>query len=363
MIKFNEELCSVSALTMAGSPAIVAVNAPSGTYANGSLLRQMNVVVRTTYKSKERTFTFNGECDNNETFIVDVGSALRSALHDRDAMSDVDTEYVDGVTYTITAFASYMIDGSIETGDSITKKDYFVKTDEDGNDVNASLCAFEGTLTEMERLALGKSFVDGMKLTTKPNGLFVYRTQEILSSNIVLDKENGKYCYRYHNEKKTITTGEAGDENIGDTITVDGIEYYVADDTMYDIFQFRFMNRRGAIEDAAAATLESKRYQVKKNQYNMYSIPSFNATPSVCSQRAIPRSSWKMSSGLVEREQAEWWAQEFLCSEKHWMRMAIGNVYKWVHVVVTPSSEDITIYDASDTGAIHIDFNVKLGLS
>ena len=122
---------------------------------------------------------------------------------------------------------------------------------------------------------------------------------------------------------------------------------------------FLFVNRRGAVETCSAQTLEALSVGVEKEQYARVGRPAFKPSRSLASVRKDgPRKSFAMSSGHQTREWADWWAQEFLASGRHWM------LYEgaFVPVIVEPAKKDSGIYDRVKQQMPSVDFTVTLAL-
>ena len=126
---------------------------------------------------------------------------------------------------------------------------------------------------------------------------------------------------------------------------------------------FLFVNRRGAIETCSALMKEAMDISVETTQYALIERPTFKPSRSLMARSAGGRRSWGMSSGLLTREWAEWWTQEFLMARQWWMRYPIGSATaKFVPVTVAPSKKSIDIYDRNKQQMPHVDFTVTLGL-
>lgn len=122
---------------------------------------------------------------------------------------------------------------------------------------------------------------------------------------------------------------------------------------------FLFVNRRGAVETCSGMTLESMNINVSSQQYARVERPTFKPSRSLLSiQQGGPRREWAMSSGLVDREWAEWWTMEFL-QARQWLMLYKG---AYVPVIVEASKKSISIYDRSKQQMPHVDFTVTLGL-
>ena len=129
---------------------------------------------------------------------------------------------------------------------------------------------------------------------------------------------------------------------------------------------FLFINRRGAIETCSGLTKESLAISTETKQYSRTEGPSFKPTRSLMAIGSDGRRSWQMSSGLVTREWAEWWTQEFLNGKrKQWWMLWQGPglaAPRYVPVTVKPAKSDTSIYDKSKQQMPHVEFTVTLAL-
>lgn len=125
-----------------------------------------------------------------------------------------------------------------------------------------------------------------------------------------------------------------------------------------DYQDFLFVNRRGAVETASALMKEALDISAEAKQYNRVERPTFKPSRSLLSIPSGGRRSWEMSSGYVSREWAEWWTEEFLHGQRHWM--LLDKMY--VPVIVEPAKKSVSIYDRSKQQLAHVDFTVTLAL-
>lgn len=125
---------------------------------------------------------------------------------------------------------------------------------------------------------------------------------------------------------------------------------------------FLFVNRRGAVETCSARMLESLGINVKSQTYSRTGAPSFVPKRSMMSVATGGRRSWPMSSGYQTEEWATWWVMEFLLAKRIWMRCQVGGVSKFMPVTVSPSKENIVIYDKTKQEMPSVEFTVTLAL-
>ena len=127
-----------------------------------------------------------------------------------------------------------------------------------------------------------------------------------------------------------------------------------------DYADFLFVNRRGAVETCSAKMLESMDISIDMKQYGYVERPTFNPSRSLMAVGIDGRRSWKMSSGYVTREWADWWTTEFLGGKrKQWWMLYKG---QYTPVIVEPDKKSVSIYDRTKQKMPHVDFTVTLAL-
>lgn len=133
-----------------------------------------------------------------------------------------------------------------------------------------------------------------------------------------------------------------------------------------EYIDFLFVNRRGAVETCSGLTKDAMDINVEVKQYSRVERPEFRPSRSLMALGSDGRRSWQMSSGFVTREWAEWWTMEFLAGKKKqwWMKyQGPGQATAaYVPVTITPTKNDINIYDRTKQEMPHVDFTVTLAL-
>ena len=181
--------------------------------------------------------------------------------------------------------------------------------------------------------------------TRKPSGAYLWVKGEIgcLSTYI----NNAVQTQGY--DVSTMESGENALQLNGRTFPV----FVVEDDGKYQLFQF--VNSLGVVENIAARTLESLSYTTETEELNRIGKSSFALSMEKrMAYKSAPYAGIKMSSGPVNRLWADWWANEFLLSEKVWLRRN----GKWLPVMIKPEDSN-SIYSRSEPGLLHVDFTVK----
>lgn len=144
--------------------------------------------------------------------------------------------------------------------------------------------------------------------------------------------------------------------------TYEGRTIYV-DPNAKNRILFQFVNGYGVVETISAETLEEVGSS-GETEVDVVTAPSSFSNPRVeVARRSDRRTVYKCSSGYVNKEWADWWVREFLGGDSFrrsghsqcWVFLG-GN---WLPCAVVPD-DDITLYDRSKPGLIHVDFEVRV---
>lgn len=135
---------------------------------------------------------------------------------------------------------------------------------------------------------------------------------------------------------------------------------------------FLFVNSLGVFETVSAVMRETLSYNLTATTYHVEQAPSYQPQADRLTATPAGRSSFEMSSGYVTRQEADWWATEFLTGRKHWVRMGVQRTIEggqmkqsslWLPVAVTPKDESVTVYNKEERMLPHIDFKAEVALS
>ena len=293
---------------------------------------------------------FKNDSNRQSSMSFDISSALRAIWNDYDYSSN-EVAAANGCSSASRSYRGY----SLKVYTQYQASDgYYTETY--SGEFYGGRCAIGG-LTEWERSTVG----------TKENADVSYREHE-------------NHRFGDASTKPTESPERVGKDSITSWVDVSGAghtaHYYSADTRpetdgtsahaplvlrdSQEYVDFLFLNRRGAIETCSGLTAEAMNIDVDVKQYARVERPAFIPSRSLMAIGTDGRRSWQMSSGLVTREWAEWWAMEFLGGKrKQWWMKYRG---RYVPVIVEPSKKSITIYDRSKQQMPHVDFNVTLAL-
>lgn len=335
---------STSQYYFAGSPIVATINVPANTFPSGSSLRRVHIVVQTNYAGTVCTFPFIRESDNSEQFTEDISSAVRGAIAGAEITPPNGLQGV--IRFSVGAYASWLSNGE-------------AVNDESGMTFTSFYKALPGAFTELELLELGHNRLpSSYPLYTKPEGFVFFLPFEGYDAHFPRINgdtiSGGVVNFAPETNPRTgevIPLGPCSTTQLGKTYGYDMEAYNKC-------FPLIFLNRRGQLEDACAMPLEALSYNVEKKEYEQIGAPSETPVASLRSQRTGARRMYSMSSGYCSKEMAEWWINEFLCSESYWMKM--GN--NWIPCSVTPSNKKVVLYDRANPSALAVNFTVTLGL-
>ncbi len=313
-----------AAFAFADNPIIV--KATELSFPEGSIFRQVIFDVETYYDkaaSASRTFFFAISADGEgSTVECDISSALRSTFaqfqYDASAVTSTGSITYPVVTYKVSIYTEWMIDGV---------------TDSSGKTTSEIYRAFLGGLSEMERWKDSSTINCAITptFTTKPAGEI--RDKGQLIATTTYDSEAGEVKTRF-------STAQSGTLDARDRTTI------------------LFVNSRGVYETVSVLATESEEYEVSAEVRRLVGEASYRPSPYITTHKEGGGASWKMSSGWVNREWAQWFAREFLMAKHYWLRKD----NRWLPVAIEPKSDSVMTYDKNDPSLLAVNFTVTSAL-
>lgn len=300
------------------------------------LFRKVIFEVTTYYnklESNKRVYTFEVGADGlsyTDTVRCDISSALRSALA-RYEYSPSDIQEYSQLNYPCVRF-----------GVKAWLRDFYEGESQDGPSTEASgvlsdgsstkvFSAFLGGLSEMERWA-GDSGINGLPLpasfSTKPDGEVFGTDQTVVTSRY--DDSSGVVASFF---KKA----DDGQIDSRDRSTI------------------LFVNSRGVYETIGVLATESEEYEIDSEVRSIVGAIVYRPSRSFMSHKEGGGAVWKMSSGYVNKEWAQWYAREFLMAKHYWLQRD----GKWLPVAITPDKDSVMTYDKNDPSLMSVNFTVR----
>lgn len=339
MATINTSKSYPSKFNFIGDPVMVYV---SGSFPSASTFRELVFTVRVNFQGTYYDRGFSVHVASSEEIGVDVSSALRSVMKLwRYPIDSIVKQYDNSwkvtypsATFTVLVHERYMSSGVIYNKSNVSTSQGY---------------AYYGSLGEYDRMTIGNhpsEFVDSLRFTRYP--------QEVKPNGV--GDWMGSTVYSY-----------------GDVVTT-FYEQSDADDDMIAgrYLHFLFVNSMGVFETISAPMLESMSYNISSAKYSMEQAPAYTKQADRTAVAVQGRSTFLMSSGYVTRQEADWWATEFLTGQKHWVRMGVNRKLVdgtwstsslWLPVVVTPNDDSVTVYNKEDRMLPHIDFTAEVAVS
>lgn len=322
-----------------GDP-IIATVIPQN-FSNNSIFRQICVKVTADVPTeddvpnREHLFTITA-IDNSTSVAVDISSAIRSTLsswhyESVDVYKGRDI-YYPYASFQVSAWEREMNEHGYETVYNET--------------ITETFKAYLGGVGEFSRwvsngakpiIKDGKVQypMEGMDFlfSSKPAGEIYAAGQIVCTSSY--DAKTGQV--------RTVVSGTPFGQNIVDT---------------RDRTSFLFVNSFGVFETVSVYHRHAMSYNIDSSVLNLGRKPSYKPSANVMTQKRGGGAQWQMSSGYVNRDWADWFASEFLMSEKHWMSIDGG----WLPVAIIPDSDSVSVFDCNEPSLIAVNFTVRSAL-
>lgn len=317
------DLSAINAdFAFAGNPMIA--KAKDLVFTTGSIFRQVVFKVETYYNksdSNKRTFTFAVNAEGGVTEVVcDISSALRSTFaqyqYSGDAVSSTGSITYPAVTFTVSVYTKWMLDGIADQSGTVTD--------------NTTYIAFLGGLSDMERWSGGetKNAAIPSLFSTKPTGEIRDRGQLIATSTY--DAENRVV-------KTQFSTAQSGVLDTRDRTTI------------------LFVNSRGVFDTISVVGNDSEEYEIGSKVRSLVGATAYRPSPYITTHKEGGGAVWKMSSGWVSKEWAQWYAREFLMAKHYW----IAKDGRWLPVAIVPESDSVVVYDKNDPSLLAVNFIMR----
>lgn len=320
------DLSAVNAnFAFADNPIIV--KAKELGFTAGSIFRQVVFEVETYFNKldiNKRTFVFAVNAEGSATEVAcDISSALRSTFalyqYNADAVSSTGSITYPAVRFKVSVYTKWMLDGVADQSGSATD--------------NTTYIAFLGGLSDMERWSGGetKNATIPSSFSTKPMGEIRDRGQLIATSTY--DAENREV-------KTQFSTAQSGVLDTRDRTTI------------------LFVNSRGVFDTISVVGNDSEEYEIASEVRSLVGATAYRPSPYITTHKEGGGAVWKMSSGYVNKEWAQWYAREFLMARYYWLRKDD----LWLPVAITPDSESVTTYNKNDPSLVAVNFTVKAAI-
>lgn len=282
------------------------------------------VTVRVKINGQE--YSYSSEVTNSEEITFDISEAWRSAY--RGIPVTPNTTTTDILKGTVTAQVSYLNQDSLNLS-------YGAETQ-----LLDNIYALRGGVSEMT--IINKGWTKPHEAVTSFKSLLSTRPSTMYVVNV------GDNIYRSTYGTTRVTTTITP---VTETTESTSQMKVVNEKTRRE---FLFLNSFGLIESFSCKMLEEDGVDIKSEQHAVQGTPSF--VPSNYSRNISKfTKKYEMSSGHLPTDWLEWFTTEFLCSERHWIR--IGS--KYIPVIITPKNEHQSFIDRTKNELMQVEFEVR----
>lgn len=335
-----------SGSVLIGSPIEVAVTAEVA--GSAATFHRVKLIVSAALSTDGvyEDFELSAPVTDGETVHFDISDVLRTVAGNY-SFSPISTKITyPYLAYKLRAYDEYMVNGILN--EKVAERVY-----------GSTMYALMGAFTDAERyLSSGTKQITAF--TRKPskgevcsqNESVVYPSE--LSSPIYITStiSNGPTC-----NVKSLS------DKIG-ALSIGGRTIYV-DPKAENRIEFQFVNGLGIVESISAETLEALETSGTSETSAVTAPASFSGVNRLSVQRSGRRPKYRMSTGAITIEWAEWWHNEFFGTDKFrntlkescWMNIG-GAWFPCVPIL----EDDVTIYDRTNPGMVKIDFTVHLAI-
>ena len=336
-----------SGSVLIGSPIEVSVQAES--VGSKATFHRVKLIVSAALSTDGvyEDFELSAPVTDGETSIFDISDALRTVAG-KFTYSPITAETTyPYLAYTLKAWDEYMIDGILS--EKVAERNY-----------GSTMYALMGAFTDAERyLSNGTKSVTSF--SRKPlkgevcsqNESLVYPSTPASPIVITSEISNGPTV------NVLSLSGNSGVVSVGDR------EIYV-DPNAKNRFEFQFVNGLGVIESISAESLESVETSGTSELGGVTAPASFAGVNRLSVQKSGRRPKYKLSTGAITKEWAEWWHNEFFDASDKFRKTLTASCWMKINGTWFPCvpvlEDDFTLYNRTDNGMVKIDFTVYLAI-
>ena len=336
-----------SGSVLIGSPIEVSVQAES--VGSKATFHRVKLIVSAALSTdgQYEDFELSAPVTDGETAIFDISDALRTVAG-KFTYSPITAEYTyPHLAYTLKAWDEYMIDGILH--EKVAERNY-----------GSTMYALMGAFTDAERyLSNGTKSVTSF--SRKPLKGEVCSQNESMVYHSAPSSDISIHSKISSGPRVNIMSlsDKSGMVSVGER------QVYV-DTNATNRVQFQFVNGLGIVESISAESLESVETSGTSELGVVTAPASFVGVNRLSIQKSGRRPKYKMSTGAITQEWAEWWHNEFF-DQSDRFRRTLAHSY-WIKLdghwwpCAAILEDDITIYDRTQNGMVRIDFTVHLAI-
>lgn len=318
---------------LCGSPVIVSVTADSP--GSRATFHRTKLVVKAGIESNYdyEDYLLSWPANDGEVIDFDISSALRSELKEYVYSALTANTAMPYVKYTLQAYDEWMIDGIVYDKQNV-------------RDYGGYPYSLGGAFTEVER-----SFANSSKSLTKFSRKPAYG--EVCNlDDIYLSAAPPEQPLTMASQLTSGPVVSLFDLDTKGKKEIHGRTIYVEENPNRMLFQF--INGLGVIESASCISLESLKYNLSKERNILSRYRKFKTSATRRMTRFSATQEYELSTGPVNREWADWWVNEFLCTPESWV-MING---RWFSCTID-ADEETEVYDRTKEAMTEITFIMR----
>ena len=336
-----------SGSVLIGSPIEVSVVAES--VGSKATFHRVKLIVSAALSTdgQYEDFELSAPVTDGETAIFNISDALRTVAG-KFTYSPITAETTyPYLAYTIKAWDEYMIDGILH--EKVAERNY-----------GSTMYALMGAFTDAERY-----LSNGTKSVTS-------FSRKPLKGEVCSQNESVVYPSAPSSDISIHSTISSGpkvnvmslSEKSG-AVTVGKRQVYV-DTNATNRVQFQFVNGLGVVESISAESLEALETSGTSEITAITAPASFKNVNRISANKGGRRPKYKLSTGAITQEWAEWWHNEFFDQSDKFRRTLAQSC--WIKLdghwwpCAAILEDDTTIYDRTQNGMVRIDFTVHLAI-
>ena len=336
-----------SGSVLIGSPIEVSVVAESA--GNKATFHRVKLLVSAALSTdgQYENFELSAPVTDGETAIFDISDALRTVAG-KFTYSPITAETTyPYLAYTLKAWDEYMIDGILH--EKVEERNY-----------GSTMYALMGAFTDAERY-LSNGTKPVTSFSRKPlrgevcsqNESMVYPSEPSSDISIHSEISSGPMV------NIMSLSDKSGMVSVGER------QVYV-DTNATNRVQFQFVNGFGVVESISAESLEALETSGTSEITAITAPASFNNVNRISANKSGRRPKYKLTTGAITKEWAEWWHNEFFDQSDNFRRILAQSC--WIKLdghwwpCAAILEDDLTIYDRTQNGMVRIDFTVHLAI-
>lgn len=336
-----------SGSVLIGSPIEVSVQAES-VGSKATFHRVKLIVSAALYTDGQyEDFELSAPVTDGETAIFDISDTLRTVAGKFTySPITIETTY-PYLAYTLKAWDEYMIDGILH--EKVAERNY-----------GSTMYALMGAFTDAERyLSNGTKSVTSF--SRKPtSGEVCSQNESVVYPSVI----NEAIAITSVLENGPTVKIKSLSESSG-SVTIGERTVYV-DTNATNRVEFQFVNGLGVVESISAESLEALETSGTSEMTTITAPASFKGVNRLSVNKSGRRPKYKMSTGYISQEWAEWWHNEFFDQSDNFRRTLAQSC--WIKLdghwwpCAAILEDDTTIYDCTQNGMVRIDFTVHLAI-